>query len=207
MAELEATVGPASRGDSTALARVLEIIRPIALRYCRGKIGPYDRSGVSADDVAQDICLAVLTALPRYRDESRPFMAFVYGIAGHKIADVHRATGRNKTDAVAEMPEMPSVDNNPEDKVIAFESGREIGTLLGVLSPKDRDILVLRVALGMSSEETAETMDTTPGAIRVAQHRALGKLRAAQARVAAGEPLDPKAGRKNRTRRRKKVDG
>lgn len=28
-----------------------------------------------------------MTALPRYQEQGRPFMAFVYGIASHKVAD------------------------------------------------------------------------------------------------------------------------
>ncbi|MGH3816140.1 MAG: sigma factor-like helix-turn-helix DNA-binding protein, partial [Pseudonocardiaceae bacterium] len=42
---------------------------------------------------------------------------------------------------------------------------------------KQREILVLRVVVGLSAEETAEAVGSTPGAVRVAQHRALGKLR------------------------------
>lgn len=201
LAELDTLVAPAARGDREALARLLEIVFPIAVRYSRGKLGRWDRGGVTADDVAQEICLAVLTALPRYRDQSRPFVAFVYGIAAHKIADVHRAAARNKTDAVAELPEGVVSDAGPEGKILAFEASKEIGVMLATLPEKDRDVLVLRVALTMSAEEVAQAMGSTPGAIRVAQHRALGKLRAAQARLAAGEPLEPGSSRKRRGRK------
>jgi RNA polymerase sigma-70 factor (ECF subfamily) len=49
--------------------------------------------------------------------------------------------------------------------------------LLGLLPDKQREILVLRVVVGLSAEETAEAVGSTPGAVRVAQHRALGRLR------------------------------
>jgi RNA polymerase sigma factor (sigma-70 family) len=45
------------------------------------------------------------------------------------------------------------------------------------LPPAQREIVILRVALGMSTEETAVALGMTPGAVRVAQHRALIKLR------------------------------
>ena len=48
----------------------------------------------------------------------------------------------------------------------------------GALPPRDREILILRVVVGMSAEETAEAVGSTPGAVRVAQHRALAKLKA-----------------------------
>jgi len=49
--------------------------------------------------------------------------------------------------------------------------------LLAVLSDKQREIVVLRVVVGLSAEETADLVGSTPGAVRVAQHRALTRLR------------------------------
>jgi len=39
----------------------------------------------------------------------------------------------------------------------------------------------LRVVVGLSAEETADAIGSTPGAVRVAQHRALNRLRKAVA--------------------------
>ena len=41
---------------------------------------PRTAQSLSADDVAQEVCLAVLTALPTYRPQGRPFLAFVYRV-------------------------------------------------------------------------------------------------------------------------------
>ena len=49
--------------------------------------------------------------------------------------------------------------------------------LLEVLPAKQREIVVLRVVVGLSAEETADAVGSTPGAVRVAQHRALARLR------------------------------
>jgi len=49
--------------------------------------------------------------------------------------------------------------------------------LLSVLPEKQREILTLRIVVGMSAEETAEAVGSTPGAVRVAQHRALARLK------------------------------
>jgi RNA polymerase sigma-70 factor (ECF subfamily) len=49
--------------------------------------------------------------------------------------------------------------------------------LLATLPEKQREIIILRVVVGMSAEETAEAVGSTPGAVRVAQHRALAKLK------------------------------
>jgi RNA polymerase sigma-70 factor, ECF subfamily len=174
---LDAVVAEAVAGNRDALREVLEIIRPIVVRYCRARVGTTERSGLSADDVAQEVCLAAITALPRYKDQGRPFLAFVYGIAAHKVADAHRAAARNRADPTEVVPERFSLEAGPEQMALDVESSARMNKLLSVLPEKQREILILRVVVGMSAEETAEAVGSTAGAVRVAQHRALARLK------------------------------
>lgn len=127
--------------------------------------------------------MAVLTALPSYRREGRPFLAFVYGIAGNKVVDAHRAAGRSRSNPVAEFPDVMSTDPTPEDVAVGASVSARMRLLLDELPASQREVLVLRIGAGLSAEETAEAMGTTAGAVRVAQHRALTKLR----RMVAGD--------------------
>ena len=122
--------------------------------------------------------MAAIQALPRYQDQGRPFLAFVYGIASHKVADAHRAAGRNRSEPTDEVPERFSLDDGPEQMAINSDSKARMEKLLAVLPDKQREILTLRIVVGMSAEETAEAVGSTPGAVRVAQHRALARLKA-----------------------------
>ncbi|MEV6275307.1 sigma-70 family RNA polymerase sigma factor [Nocardia sp. NPDC051832] len=176
--ELDRAVAAAAQGDRWALAQVLELIRPLVVRYCRARIG-VARGRISADDVAQEVCLAVLTALPRYQDQGRPFMAFVYGIASHKVADAHRYAAHTKAEAVSEPPEtLLPVPAGAEQRALEPEAHRRLNQLLATLPEKHQEVLILRLAMGLSAEETAVAVGSTAGAIRVAQHRALAKLKA-----------------------------
>jgi RNA polymerase sigma-70 factor (ECF subfamily) len=175
---LDAVVAEAVAGNRDALSEVLETIRPIVVRYCRARVGTAERSGLSADDVAQEVCLAAITALPRYKDQGRPFLAFIYGIAAHKVADAHRALGRNRSDPTDEVPERVIAEPGPEQMALDSESNARMAALLTVLPEKQREILILRVVVGLSAEETAEAVGSSAGAVRVAQHRALARLRA-----------------------------
>lgn len=168
----------AIQGDPYAVEALLRWIRPLVLRYCRSRIGGQEKIFASADDVAQEVCLAVLTALPSYRDQGRPFLAFVYGIAGHKVADARRSAARNRAEPVAEVPEAVDPAEGPEARVVHGEFAGRMARLLESVSDRQRDILHLRVVVGLSVEETAEAVGSTPGAVRVAQHRALNRLRA-----------------------------
>ena len=184
--DLEVLVAAANDGDRGALNDVLMIIRPLVVRYCRARVGRQERSSVSADDVAQEVCLAVLTALPGYRDQGRPFLAFVYGIAAHKVVDAHRWAARSRADPTDELPEELDPRDGPEQRALNGALSVQMGALLDILPAKQREILVLRVVVGLSAEETAEAVGSTPGAVRVAQHRALSKLRTSVSVISEG---------------------
>ncbi len=174
--DLDVLVGSAAVGDRGAIEGVFRWIRPLVLRYCRARVGSQEKTFASADDVAQEVCLAVLTALPSYRDQGRPFLAFVYGIAAHKVADAHRSAARNRAEPIPEVPDSPELGDAPEQRTMQGELAGRMYRLLDMLPEKQREILVLRVLVGLSAEETADAVGSTPGAVRIAQHRALGRL-------------------------------
>ena len=165
--DLDALVGSAVDGDRSAVEGVLRWVRPLVVRYCRARVGRQEKTFASADDVAQEVCLAVLTALPSYRDQGRPFLAFVYGIAAHKVADAHRSAARNRAEPVSEIPDAPTLADGPEQRAMQGELAERMTRLLDILPDKQREILLMRVVVGLSAEETADA----------AKHRALGRLR------------------------------
>lgn len=175
--DLDVLVDRAVNGDAVALEQVLGRVHPAVVRYCRSRMSAGHRSSASADDVAQEVCMAVLTALPSFRHEGKPFLAFVYGISAHKIADAHRSAARSRTHPVAEVPDAPSTARGPEQRVVANSTALVIEEMLSTLPEAQQEILRLRVVVGFSAEETAETLGMSAGAVRVSQHRALAKLR------------------------------
>ncbi len=106
-------------------------------------------------------------------------MAFVYGIAGHKVLDAQRAAGRNKSAPMSDVPDSPEESSGPEQRVLQRETAGELSQLLEVLPDAQREIVLLRVVNGLSAVETAQVVGCTPSAVRVAQHRALARLRTA----------------------------
>jgi RNA polymerase sigma-70 factor (ECF subfamily) len=188
---LERLVPAAVAGDEEARERLLAEIQPLVQRYCRGRLGRSEGVIGSADDVAQDVCLAVISALPNYEIKGLSFRAFVYGIAAHKVTDAFRAIGRNRSDPVAELPDTPILSEGPEQRLLAAELAERLGHLLHKLTPRQREVLVLRIAVGLSAEETAQVVGSTPGAVRVTQHRALNRLRGVIGDPLEVDPEDP----------------
>jgi len=187
-------------GDRDAVETLLRWMRPFVVRYCRNHVGG-EKALTSADDVAQEVYSAVVTALPNYRHQGRPFLAFVYRIAAHKVADSHRSATRNQADPVAEVPDAPDTGDGPEARVLQVEVAEQMTTLLETLTHHQREILRLRVVVGLSAQETAQAVGSTPGAVRVVQHRALRQLRS----MLATQTKQPASDRP--TSRHRPVDG
>jgi RNA polymerase sigma-70 factor (ECF subfamily) len=174
--DLRTLVGRAAEGDDAAAEALLTHLRPLVVRYCRGRLGRVPAADFAADDAAQEVLVAVLSALPRYRDEGRPFEAFVFGIAAHKVADLQRAAFRTAIPTEV-IPDGRDLAMTPEERVIQAGDTQLANALLDRLPSNLRELLLLRVAVGLSAEETGRALGMTPGAVRVAQHRALARLR------------------------------
>ena len=136
--EINRLVAAVVAGDKAALNQLLVILRPLVVRYCRSRLGT-ERSGVAADDVAQEVCLAVLKSLPTYTDQGKPFLAFVYGIAAHKVVDAHRHAGRDRSEPTDDVPEGFTDAAGPEQHALEASASAEMRALLAQLPPKQRE--------------------------------------------------------------------
>jgi RNA polymerase sigma-70 factor (ECF subfamily) len=166
----------AARGHQAAIESLLERIRPMVVRYCRARLGRITGHYHVADDVAQEVCIAVLSALPRYQDIGRPFASFVFGIAAHKVADALRNAARLAV-PTDDLPDGPDERPGPEETVVSFLEAQRAWALLARLPGNLRELLILRVVTGLTAEETGNVLGMSAGAVRVAQHRALARLR------------------------------
>jgi RNA polymerase sigma-70 factor, ECF subfamily len=179
-AELDELALRASRGDQAALGELLDRIRGPVLWQCRSRMSGRTVGQQTPEDVAQEVLIAVCGALSRFRPTETRWMAFVYGIVRNKVIDAYRAASRDRSDPMEELPDHVDDDDRagPEAAVLRSADLVLLQELLDELPETQREVLVLRVAMGYSAEETARTVGSTPGAVRVTQHRAMLRLRA-----------------------------
>jgi RNA polymerase sigma-70 factor, ECF subfamily len=171
-------VSRAVHRDPDATATLLAQLRPGLVRYCRARLGRIGGAYATADDVAQEVCLALLRALPKYQEQGRPFTAFVYAIAANKVVDAQRAAIRAAVaEPVESMVEEPDGTPGPEQQALATDLARRLSGLLRRLTDTQREIVLLRVAVGLSAEEVGAVVGMSAAAVRVAQSRALARLR------------------------------
>jgi len=174
---LTALTALAAQGHPAAIEELLRQIRPTVFRYCRARLGLLAGLDQVADDVAQEVCIAVVSALPRYRDMGRPFASFVFGIASHKVADARRSAARLAI-PTADLPDGPDDQPGPEETVVASLDAQRARALVARLPAPQRELLALRALTGLSAEQTGRALGMSAGAVRVAQHRAMARLRA-----------------------------
>jgi len=166
-------VRQACEGETSALDRLVEHFRPKVFRYCLSRLGSVEL----ADDVTQEVCLGLVRALPTYEQRGRPLSAFVFGIAANQVAMARRGLARSREVPHSQLPDRASADVGPaHHAVLADQVARLLGPLRR-LPDRQREVLLLRVVAQLSAEETAAVMGMTSGAVRVAQHRALQRLR------------------------------
>lgn len=172
---LAALVERAKAGDRSATELLVAHLRPRVFRYVLARV----LDTHLADDVTQEVTVTMLTALPRHVDQGRPFAAWVFGIAANKVSESRRTANRRHESVAATLPDrVAPTELEPESAVLRLETSTYVAGLLAQLPDAQAEILRLRVAAGLSAEETADVLGMTPGAVRVAQHRALARLRA-----------------------------
>jgi RNA polymerase sigma-70 factor (ECF subfamily) len=175
----------AALDEPRAREELLSRVRDMAVRYARVRLGRFGAED-TAQDVAQEVCMAVMTALPTYEDRGLPFEALVYTIISRKLADAQRQAIRGPS-PVGEIPDGADDRPTPEQAALIRDEVASALRMMSQLPEQQREILTLRVAVGLSTEETAAALGMSSGAVRVSQHRALAKLRAMFARLEAGD--------------------
>lgn len=122
--------------------------------------------------------MALAANLPTFENRGVKLSSYVFAITSNKVIDAQRAAKR-RPDAMSDdvLIERASVKEGPEDVAVRADEVRRLAEPLATLPERDRNILLLRVVAQLSAEEVADTLGMTPGAVRVAQHRALKSLR------------------------------
>jgi RNA polymerase sigma-70 factor (ECF subfamily) len=177
---LDAVVARAVNREPGATGSLLGVAIPLADAMARQRLST-TAYGRCAEDVAQEVAAVILDELDRGALPHHGFLEHLAvlvelacssidpGLTDHSLAD-------QAWDSVAEED---LVDPGPEAALLRRAQGEWAGELIRSLPGSMSDILILRVAFGLTAEQTAQVLGTTAGAVRVAQHRALQRLRAA----------------------------
>jgi RNA polymerase sigma factor (sigma-70 family) len=141
------------------------------------------RDAEAAADLTAETFAAAVVARERFRPERGSAAAWLYGIAGHKLADYERH--RRLEDRARRQLGMARRELMAEDVVEIEALGRDVVVeLLSVLPVDQREAVAAHVLDGAPYEELARMAIVTPSAIR---HRVSRGLRALRDHLGEGE--------------------
>ncbi|WP_283134988.1 RNA polymerase sigma factor [Rhizohabitans arisaemae] len=172
----DAEVIDRARRDPAAFSVLFDRHAPALHRYVTRRLGDS-----LADDVVAETFLAAFRRLRHYDTAHRDARPWLYGIAANLIGKHRRtevraylALARTGADEVAE-----SYADRVEARVSASAVHRELAEALAVLSPEDREVLLMVAWADFSYEEVAQALGIPVGTVRSRLHRARKKTRAA----------------------------
>jgi RNA polymerase sigma factor (sigma-70 family) len=150
----------AARGNARAFAAVYERYHQVLYRYCRSIL----RDDADAQDALQSTFASALSALKRGQ-RSAPLRPWLFRIAHNEAISVLRRRRRGEESlADASLPLAASAEDQAGERA-------RLTVLLGdlaALPDRARSALVMRELSGLSHEEIAIALQTTPGAAKQA---------------------------------------
>jgi RNA polymerase sigma-70 factor (ECF subfamily) len=132
-------------------------------------------------DLTAEVFAAALLAAGRYRPGERPALAWLYGIAAHKLADSRRR-GRVEDRARQRLSLEPLVlDDDGIERIHELATGAGDETALqqavDALPPSQRDAVLARVVAEQPYAQIAASMDCSELLVRQRVSRGLRALR------------------------------
>jgi len=131
----------------------------------------------SPEDLAAEAWLLAASKLGEFSGSDDDFAGWLFTLARNLAANSHRKAVRRRTDPTAVEPstdEVWGVTHDDHAQVDEQDSTRE---LLSHLSRREAEVVACIDVVGLDVAATARALGMKPTAVRVARHRALGRLR------------------------------
>jgi RNA polymerase sigma-70 factor (ECF subfamily) len=165
----------ARAGAEWAWTRIYDDLAPKVVGYLRG------HGAGDPEDVAGEVFLQVVRALPSFSGGEREFRAWVFTIAHRRLVDdLRRRRRRPPQAASAEAVERAAGAGGdvPADAERRMADAA-VRSAIGELPADQRAVMLLRIIGDLTIEEIARAVGKRPGAVKALQRRALLRLEGA----------------------------
>jgi RNA polymerase sigma-70 factor (ECF subfamily) len=161
--------------EPAALTRIYTAYAPALFRFFMASVS--DRH--LAEDLTGSTFVSAIEGLPKFRGPVEALGGWLFQIARHDLYDHRRKQSRSRIEPLDEnLTEAAASDAtvDPEELAIDRLEGSRVMGALRELSPDQREVLLLRMAGGMTAPEVAAVLGKTTGAVKALQHRGLASL-------------------------------
>lgn len=123
--------------------------------------------------------VAAISGIRSYTYRGRPVLAWLYRIAHNLVGDYQRKTLRERRQASERAFEVTSHTNgaHPSGDPAGLVEDLDLRAALQNLPDNQRDVLILRFFVGLSTPEIAEVLGKQAAAVYSLQARAVASLR------------------------------
>jgi RNA polymerase sigma-70 factor (ECF subfamily) len=165
----------ARRREPAAVSRIYSAYAPALFRFFMAAVG--DRH--QAEDLTGTAFVSAIEGLPRFYGPIEALGGWLFQIARHDLYDFRRRQARSRIEPLEDhLPEAVAAAgaDDPEELAIdRLDAGRVVAAMRQ-LSPDQREVLLLRMAAGLTAPQVAEVLGKTTGAVKALQHRGLASL-------------------------------
>jgi RNA polymerase sigma-70 factor, ECF subfamily len=143
-------------------------------RFCLSQL----RDRAAAEDVAADVFASAYAAFRRANPDGAGVRPWLFRIARNATID-HQRRDRTRLRALQALRRSPGAAADVETIATTREQLRDVLSAVAHLGRRERQLLGLRVAAGLSYADIAAVMHMKENAARMATQRAVVKVRAA----------------------------
>jgi RNA polymerase sigma-70 factor, ECF subfamily len=166
----------ARRREPAAVTRVYTAYAPALFRFFLAAVG--DRP--TAEDLTGDVFKSAIEGLPGFRGPVEALGGWLFRIAHHDLSDYRRKQARSPCitplDDTLDEAALAGGAVDPEEVALDRVEGDRVLAALRQLSPDQREVLLLRMAAGLTAPEVAAIVGKTTGAVKALQHRGVASL-------------------------------
>lgn len=163
----------AARGDPAAFGALYDLYLGRIYAYLRARTYTEE----DAADLAQQVFLQALKALPGYRGEDRLFVAWLFRIARNAATDFHRRNHGALTWDLLPEALQPLAADDLEAIALKHDDAARLRALFATLAPASREVVVLRFVAQLSVAEIAAVTGKSQSAIKKQLTRTMRTLK------------------------------
>lgn len=173
MSAFPEVLAAARGGDEAAWAKLYDSVAGQMLGYLRGR-GAQDPEGLVGDAFVQ-----IARNLRSFHGDEAGFRSWAFTVAHHRLIDERRRLNRRSKETSLTDDHLHDLKAQDDVAIEAIEAvdRSAISDLLDTLSEDQRNVVLLRVLGGLSTQEAAAAIGRSEGSVRVLLHRALISLR------------------------------
>jgi len=113
-----------------------------------------------------------------YRPERAPFAAWLFAIVRNAVNDHLRAKRRRRWLSLEVLRDRASAGPQPEEVAIHGETRAELLAAVARLSDRERDLIALKFAAGLTNRRIAKLTGLSESNVGVILYRAMQRVRA-----------------------------